>query len=135
MIENEFGRSGMAGRGSKKARSEAQENWIASRYNGVVTKNSGAGVGEKGDVRIPDALVECKCTGSPGEKEIRTPKMVKDLEKVANEAWAASTEPMLALRYFLPDSPLADRDGWVDLAVRLVRDDVIRGGVVEWNRY
>lgn len=114
----------MAGRGTAKARADAHEIWIAHKYDGTRTKNSGAGVGEKGDVRTQYTLIECKCAGSPGEKPIRKPALIRELEKITNEAHSAGKDPVLALRYFLPDSPLANRDGWVDVAIRSVEDDI-----------
>jgi hypothetical protein len=123
----------MANRGTKKRSADQHEQFIADQYNGVLTKNSGAGDGEKGDVKAPGQLIECKYTGAPGEKPISKPKVVKEFETIADHAWAAGVEPVLALRYFLPDSPLADRSGHVDLSVRLVEHDVLRAGVTEWR--
>lgn len=37
-----------------------QENAIAEKYNGNRTKNSGATMFDKGDVKLDDILVECK---------------------------------------------------------------------------
>jgi hypothetical protein len=54
------------------------------------------------------------------------PKVLKEFEKIAVEAYAEGREPALALRYFAPDSALANVDGWVDLMVRSVGDDRAR---------
>lgn len=104
---------------------EEHERWIASIYGGVRTKGSGSGVKEKGDVRIAsqNELVECKMSGEPGKP--RRVTLVKQLEKVATEAYEEGMDPVLALRYYDPDSPLA-RDGHVDVVVRLARDDARR---------
>lgn len=51
------------------------------------------------------------------------PKVLKEFEKIAVEAYAEGRTPALALRYCAPDSILADADGWVDLIVRTVGDD------------
>ena len=54
------------------------------------------------------------------------PKVLKEFEKIAEEAYAEGREPALALRYYEPTSILADVDGWVDLIVRTVGDDRMR---------
>ncbi len=61
-------------------------------------------------------------TGKPG-KPVKKAKIVKDMEKIAEEAWSEGREPVLALRYFDPTSILADPEGWVDLSVRRTEDD------------
>jgi len=53
----------------------------------------------------------------------RRPKILREFEKIAAEAWAEGSEPALALRYFAPESILASIDGWVDLIVYRVDDD------------
>jgi hypothetical protein len=45
------------------------------------------------------------------------------MEKIADEAWATGLEPALALRFYKPDSRLADSKGFIDLVVRRVADD------------
>lgn len=103
------------------------EKWVAKIYGGRRTKSSGSGIKEKGDVRIEaqNELVECKMSGEPGKP--RRVTLVKHMEKVANEAYEEGMDPMLALRYYDPDSTLAANDGHVDLVVRLARDDARRG--------
>lgn len=54
------------------------------------------------------------------------PKVLKEFEKIAKEAYAEGLDPALALRYFAPDSILADVNGFVDLIVRTVGDDRVR---------
>lgn len=102
------------------------EKFIAEIYGGRRTKQSGAGIQEKGDVQVVrnNELVECKMRGNT-DKPKRS-KIVKDFEKIAQEAYEEGMNPMLALRYFDPSSTLADNEGNVDLVVRLARDDAER---------
>ncbi len=53
-------------------------------------------------------------------------KILDEFEKIAKEAFAEGSYPALALRYYAPESILADVDGWVDLMVRTVADDHAR---------
>jgi hypothetical protein len=105
------------------------EEFIAKTYRGIRTKGSGSGVKEKGDVRIEaqDELVECKLAGEPGKP--RRVTLVKQLEKVAQEAYEEGLDPVLALRYYDPTSTLAI-NGYVDIVVRLVRDDARRSETI-----
>jgi flagellar basal body rod protein FlgC len=57
-----------------------------------------------------------------GEKPVRS-TLLSDFEKVADEAYANDRDPALALRFYKPDSPLANEKGYVDLTVRLMSDD------------
>lgn len=70
--------------------------------------------------------IECKTTGGPGEDPIKLPGFVKELEKLARKAYANGKDPVLALRYYQPESILADYQGWVDLAVKPLDVDVDR---------
>jgi hypothetical protein len=122
----------MAKRGTNKRRSVDQENYIASLYDGVVSPSSGAANNDSGDVRTRYDLIECKTTGGPGEK-FKSPlsKKIRDeFIKVTQEAYAEGKEPVLALRWFDPDSLLADSQGWVDLVIRRVGEDSFRSAVV-----
>lgn len=112
---------------TKKEVSRQHEEWVAKTYNGVRSKSSGGSVTDKGDVRVAstDTIFECKATGEPGGKSKYT-TAIRHLEKVADEAYAEGRTPALALRYFCPDSPLAGVDGWLDLTVRLTKDDAWR---------
>lgn len=116
----------MAKPGSNKDRSIKQEEYVAHVYGGERNKRSGAGDREKGDVKLhtEDTVFECKTTGEPGRPAKST--IVKWMEKVMDEAYERGKEPALALQYFMPDSPLANRDGWVNLTVRLLEDDASR---------
>lgn len=116
----------MASRGTKKQLSVEHEEYIARLYDGDRSASSGGAGHDQGDVRLPESLIECKYTGSPGEPLKAKPKLVKEFEKVALEAWSEGRDPMMALRYYCPDSPLAGINGWVDLAVRRVSDDAER---------
>lgn len=118
----------MAERGTNKRRSVDQENYIAEIYMGVVSPSSGAANNDSGDVRAHSDLIECKTTGGPGEK-FKSPisKRLRDeFIKVTQEAYAEGREPVLALRWFEPDSLLADSQGWVDLVVRRAGEDAER---------
>lgn len=108
----------MAPRGSRKRLSVDHEEAIARAYGGKRSPSSGGAAHDYGDVRCPDQLIECKAT-----MQETKPKVLKEFEKIAVEAYAEGREPALALRYFAPDSILADTDGWVDLMVRRVADD------------
>jgi hypothetical protein len=89
------------------------EDYIARIYSGTRSPSSGAAAHDYGDVRTKDRLIECKSTRATGR-----PKILKEFEKIAKEAFAEGREPTLALRYFAPESILADVDGWVDLIVQ-----------------
>jgi hypothetical protein len=115
-------------RGSKKARSVAHEDWIAKLYAGKRSPSSGGAFTDAGDVRTTDQLIECKTDMPTTTNAERKPKIVKQMEKIADEAWQEGREPVLALRLFQPDSVLASPEGYVDLTVRLTRDDAYRDG-------
>jgi hypothetical protein len=114
----------MAVRGSSKERSVRHEDFIARLYGGTRSKSSGGADTDQGDVRTRGQLMECKVTGKP-EKPAKLPGFIKHLEKVTEEAWSEDRIPTLALRYFNPDSLLANRDGFVDVIVRRAQDDAI----------
>lgn len=117
----------MAKRGTSKRKSVDQEEWIARLYSGTRSPSSGAADTDQGDVRTAHSLIECKVTGEPGkELKPQLPRFVRWLEKVALEAWSEGREPALALRYFDPDSSLANLDGWVDVVVRTAAEDSVR---------
>ena len=111
----------MARRGSVKALSVEHEEFIARLFHGKRSASSGAAVTDNGDVRCERWLIECKMTGNPSEVSKKS-AVAKDFEKIATEAYAEGRDPMLALRYFDPDSKLANVDGWVDLAVMRAQD-------------
>jgi hypothetical protein len=108
----------MAKRGSSKRISVDHEDYIARVYRGKRSPSSGGAGHDNGDVRTEDLLIECKASRPNGR-----PKTLRDFEKVAKEAYAEGRDPALALRYFAPESILANTDGWVDLIVRRVADD------------
>lgn len=112
---------------TKKQLSRMHEDYVAKKLDGVRSPSSGASVRDKGDVRShsSDNLIECKCTGEPGGKP-KGGMIAKHMEKITDEAWEEGLQPVLALRYWRPDSPLANLDGWVDLTVRRLEDDAER---------
>ena len=112
----------MARRGTSKYNSVKQEEYVAKVYRGARSPSSGAAAHDYGDVRNEEELIECKYTGS------KPPKFVAELEKIVKEAWAEGREPMLALRFAgCEGSLLADENGFIDLSVRRMSDDVARG--------
>lgn len=113
----------MAERGSNKATSLKQENFVAEQYNGRRSPSSGASVVDQGDVRTKTHLIECKVKGSSAHPLAKVPTIVQQMEKATKEAYAESLEPILALRFYLPNHFLADSEGWVDLAVHLLEED------------
>jgi len=111
----------MAKRGTSKRFSVDHEEHIAQLFRGRRSASSGGADNDSGDVRSIEHLIECKTTGSP-DKPSRLPTFVHQLEKIADEAWSEGRTPILALRYFNPDSNLSDRDGWIDLLVTRAGD-------------
>ena len=98
---------------------------MAVHYEGVRSRSSGGADNDQGDVRTTTDLIECKYTGGPGEP-IKRPKLLKDMEKVALEAWQEGRNPVVSLRFYDPNSPLSGNDGYIDMTVRLMHDDVHR---------
>jgi hypothetical protein len=113
-------------KGSNKDRSRQHEDFIADLYEGKRSPSSGAADTDSGDVRVKDdqTLWECKLSGNTASPRRST--IVKQMEKIAYEAYEEGKEPGLALRFFDPDSTLAWDDGYVDVVVRLARDDAYR---------
>jgi hypothetical protein len=122
----------MAKRGTTKRYSTDQEKFVAQKYDGTVSPSSGAASNDSGDVRAYNDLIECKMTGTPGKVCTkhetgdcpictRTP-LIRTFEKIAEEAYLESKSPVIALRFWCPDSPLS-RNGWLDLSVRLLEED------------
>lgn len=118
----------MAARGSKKELSVRHEEYIAKLFNGRRSKSSGASVTDKGDVRAGDLMFECKMTIA------KKPTYVKQFEKVAQESYEEGKTPVLALRFYDPDSPLADANGWIDLTMMLAGDSAQREEVFNDNQ-
>lgn len=115
----------MAVTGSKKALSREHEEYVALQYGARRSPSSGAAVTDLGDVKGSDILFECK--GKFGERTGENPvrsTLVKQFEKVADEAWQGGRTPAMALRFYMPESVLANNEGFVDLVVRLLDDDV-----------
>lgn len=122
----------MAKVGTTKQFSLDQESFVALAYGGVRSPSSGGADNDSGDVRAPFDLIECKMTGTPGKictKHetadcpicTRTP-FIRILEKIAEEAHLEGKSPVVAQRFWCPDSPLS-HNGWIDVSVRLLRED------------
>lgn len=71
-------------------------------------------------------MFECKHTGTFDHPKRSARITLDTLEKLADEAWSESREPVLMLSIYAPDSVLADGHGFIDLTVRLMSDDVRR---------
>jgi hypothetical protein len=113
----------MAKRGSKKQLSVKQEEFIADAYKGKRSASSGAAVHDRGDVRTPTHLIECKHSGTLDKPAKSISVKVSDLDKIADEAWSESKNWAVALRIYNPDSLVSDSDGFIDLIVRPVVED------------
>lgn len=116
----------MAGKGSNKELSVRHEDFVAYLYEGKRSPSSGASVTDAGDVRGKTTLFECKVKRGEIGVVPRRYTLVKLMEKIADEAYAEDREPALALRFYSPESVLADQEGWVDLVVRTLADDASR---------
>lgn len=129
----------MAAKGSKKELSVRHEQEVAEAFNGIRSNSSGGAVTDEGDVRVTadNALIECKGQFGTlaGNTEVRS-TLLRQFEKITDEAYSVGKEPVMALRFYSPDSFLADNHGWVDLTVRLLDDDVERSGTIRaWRAY
>lgn len=115
----------MAKPGTRKWFSLRQEKKVAKLYGGTVSPSSGAAITDSGDVYIPNHgnLCECKHAGTFEKPAKSISLKLEDLEKIADEAWERGLEPMMVLSMYAPDSVLADKDGEVNVSVRLMRDD------------
>ncbi len=106
----------MAARGSKKEMSVRHESYIAKLFGGRRSRSSGASIMDKGDVRTATLLIECKM------RSTIKPTDVMRFEKIAKEAYEDRLVPLLALRYYDPESPLSDANGWIDFVLGLAGD-------------
>lgn len=107
----------------KKKLSKEHELSVAKRLKGRRSPSSGASDTDKGDVSTEQWLIECK--GKFGQRIGQNPvrsTLVKHMEKVADEAWSVDKDPMMALRFYLPESTLSDNEGYVDLLVTRMAD-------------
>jgi hypothetical protein len=109
----------MARRGTIKAFSVKQEDWLARLYGGKRSASSGAADNDQGDVRCKHILIEAKYSS-------KVPAWVKEFQKVTFEAYAEGKDPVLAFRFFEPGHILANQDGHIDLVVRRAREDALR---------
>lgn len=120
----------MAKRGSDKARSVAHEDYVAGIFGGKRSASSGASPTDLGDVRTWKYLIECRTTGDAQQdstrkesgKPVRRSTLLQHFEKITEEAYADGHLPMVALRFWAPESILAREDGWVDLVVQKAED-------------
>lgn len=117
----------MARRGTVKRLSVEHEEFVAAAYGGKRSKSSGAAAHDRGDVRTQTHLLECKMTGTYEKPAKSVSIKVDDLEKLADEAWSEGKAYALAVRIYCPGSVLADKSGYIDLAVRPLAEDVERG--------
>ena len=107
-----------------KKESKAHEDYIASLYEGVRSKSSGAYIGDKFDVLSPLTSFELKSTGRPGEP--RGNRLIKLLDKQADYAYEIEREPAVGQRFYQPESKLASQDGYLYITVRLTKEDADR---------
>ena len=109
----------------RKKLSKEHELDVAKYLGGRRSPSSGASDTDKGDVTTDDLMVECK--GKFGKRiggnDVKS-TLVKQMEKAADEAWAAGKDPAIALRFYMPDSVLADNAGYVDLFITRLADEV-----------
>lgn len=110
----------MAKRGSVKRLSVEQEDFIAKLYQGKRSKSSGAAAHDGADVICQKILIECKMTKK------KPPAWVEDFEKVTYEAYSEGKDPVMAFRFYDPNSVLADTNGYIDLVVRRASEDALR---------
>jgi len=95
-------------------------------YGGRTSPSSGGAITDEGDVHTKYELIECKYTGKPLKPAKSATVNLRVLEKIVDEARETGKVPGLALRMYNPDSPLSDRDGMIDVMVRLMADDIER---------
>lgn len=103
--------------------SSKQEKQVAKKFNGNVTKNSGATPFQKGDVSLDKVLVECKTKTSPSES-ISIKK--EWLEKNAKEAlFMGKSYSALAFNYGLnqPNYYIIDEELFEILVSKLGEDN------------
>lgn len=113
-----------------KSQSQDQEEMIANLYGGRRSPSSGASVLDDADVATTHDLMECKTTGiGKPAQSIRV--HLKDLERLFEKAAQTHRWPVLQIQIYNPDSPIADKDGMVNWALRPLEDDVeLRKGAV-----
>jgi hypothetical protein len=116
----------VAKRGSTKALSVAHEDWVAWLYRGRRSPSSGGAATDRGDVRCLDHLFECKMTGTYEKPKRSISLKLDDMEKIADEAQQEGKSWAMAIRFYAPGSPVADKDGFVDVTLRPSREDAER---------
>ena len=109
---------------SVKRLSQLQEGRIAILYNGTVSPSSGGADTDEGDVKTLRDLFECKYSGKPGNDNPGVRLSASLLDKIHEEASEVGLRPAVAIRLYAPDSPQADKDGFVDWIARPIADDL-----------
>ena len=102
-------------RDGKKKKSMKQEDRLAKKLGGIRQKASGAIAGSRGDVRIPELLIEAKRTD---KKSISI--KVDYLENITNEAMAYGLIPAVSIE-LLNTPPLVAKD-WVMVPAEFLRE-------------
>jgi hypothetical protein len=110
------------------------EEHIAHLYFGKRSQSSGASLVDQGDVRTEDDLIECKMTGTYDKPAKSISLRVDHMEKIADEAWSEGRQWAVAARIYNPNSPIADKAGFIDVIVRPLEDDLLRESVLERAR-
>jgi hypothetical protein len=117
----------LARRGSTKQLSALQEARVARAYGGVVSPSSGGAATDRGDVRTPTHLYECKHRGTYDRPARSISVKVDDLEKIFDEAHSEGKDWGACLSIYAPGSVLAGPGGFIDLTVRPMAEDAERG--------
>lgn len=125
-IPVQLGLCAMAERGTKKRRSVEQEDFLAASYPGG-RRSTTSGAHDDNDVISTYSYHEAKYEGAPGEKEATGYRVkLSEMEKIVDAARKVGKDAAFQVRLYAPESTLADRDGNVDLVVRLMADDCVR---------
>ena len=111
----------------RKKLSREHESFVAKWYGGKRSPSSGASDTDKGDVRTSTMLIECKGKFGQriGQKPVKS-TLLGHMEKAADEAWSEGKDPAVALRFYKPESTLADTNGYVDLIVLRMTDHEVQ---------
>lgn len=90
------------------------ERRLAERVGGRQTVGSGNQVGDKGDIRLQDVLIESKATEASSVSV-----KLEWLAKIAQEARAKGLTPALALQFVSGDGRQRRDGGWVMIPERV----------------
>ena len=83
---------------TKNSHGRASEKKVAKSVGGRLTPASGAMAGAKGDVRLPNFLLEAKSTS---DQTMRVE--LHWLQKISHEALSIGKQPALSIRFVNPD--------------------------------